>query len=216
MPLGIVVGIAAEARIARRLGEVAIGGGTPAGAEAAAERLVARGANALLSFGLAGGLDPDLHPGSIVVPVAVLDDGHRYFTDEGLCRGCGGATASLVLAVDAVVTDAASKQRLSAETGASAVDVESGAVARVAHRGHLQFAVLRAVCDPAQRGLPPAALVALDVRGTIRLARVLGSMAKRPWQIPALLRLAVDAAIARRALARAASVLQRHLHGGMC
>jgi adenosylhomocysteine nucleosidase len=80
----------------------------------------------------------------------------------------------------------------------------------------LQFAVLRAICDPAQRSLPPAALVALDARGTIRLARVLGSIAQRPWQIPALLRLAIDAAIARHALAGAASVLRRHLYGGMC
>jgi adenosylhomocysteine nucleosidase len=216
MPLGIIVGLAAEAYIARRLGEVAIGGGTPAGADAAAERLVARGASALLSFGLAGGLDPNLHAGSIVVPVAVLDDGHRYFTDEGLCRACGGTTASLVLAVEAVVADARVKQRLSAATGASAVDLESGAVARVAQRHRLPFAVLRAVCDPAQRTLPPAALAVLDASGGIRFARVLGSVAARPWQIPALLRLALDAALARHALVRAASVLRRHLHGGMC
>lgn len=208
--------MAAEARIARRLGEVAIGGGTPAGAKAAAERLVARGANALLSFGLAGGLDPGLHPGSIVVPVAVLADGHRYFTDEGLCRACGGTTVRLVLAADAILADAEGKRRLSVETAASAVDLESGAVARVAQRHRLPFAVLRAVCDPAQRGLPPAALAALDARGAIRLARVAGSVMARPWQIPALLRLAVEAAIARNALLRAASVLCRHLHGGMC
>ncbi len=215
MPLGIIVGMAAEARIARHLGEVAIGGGTPAGAEAAAERLVAHGATALLSFGLAGGLDPHLRPGDTVVPVAVLERYHRYFTNEELCRALGGATASLLLAADAAVGDAGSKQRLSSQTGASAVDLESGAVARVAQRHRLPFAVLRAVCDPAQRSLPPAALAALDAGGGIRLARVLRSIAARPWQIPALLRLAVDAAAARRALVRAARALRRRLDGGM-
>jgi adenosylhomocysteine nucleosidase len=221
MPLGIIVGMAAEARVARRagvarhLGEVAIGGGTPAGAEAAAERLIARGATALLSFGLAGGLDPHLRPGSIVVPVAVLEQNRRTFTDEALCRALGGTTASLLLAADAAVADADAKRRLSARTGASAVDLESGAVARVAQRHRLPFAVLRAVCDPAQRSLPPAALAALDAGGAIRLARVLRSVAVRPWQIPALLRLALDAALARRALVRAASGLRRRLIGGM-
>jgi adenosylhomocysteine nucleosidase len=79
----------------------------------------------------------------------------------------------------------------------------------------LPFAVLRAVCDPAQRGLPPAALATLDAGGGIRFARVLGSVAARPWQIPALLRLALDAALARRALMRAALGLRRRLSGGI-
>jgi adenosylhomocysteine nucleosidase len=207
--------MAAEARIARHLGEVAIGGGTPAGAEAAGERLVERGATALLSFGLAGGLDPDLHPGSIVVPAAVLERNQRFFTDEELSRALGGTTTSLLLAADAPVADAGAKRRLSAQGGASAVDLESGAVARVAQRHRLPFAVLRAICDPVQRSLPPAALAALDADGGIRIARVLASVAVRPWQIPALLRLALDAARARHALLRAVEGLRRRLDGGI-
>ena len=113
------------------------------------------------------------------------------------------------------VADTHTKRRLSSQTGASAVDLESGAVARVAQRHRLPFAVLRAVCDPAQRTLPPAALAALDSGGGIRLARVLRSVIARPWQIPALLRLALDAASARRAIVRAASGLRRRLDGGM-
>src|SRR5580700_6039676 len=123
MPLGVVVGLASEVRIARRLGEVAIGGARPEGAEAAAEQLVARGATALLSFGLAGGLDPNLRPGDVVVPVTVLAGGQRYFTDEDLCRALGGATVNLLLAADTVVADAREKRLLSARTGASAVDL---------------------------------------------------------------------------------------------
>jgi len=213
MPLGIVAGLAADARIARRLGEVAIGGGRPGGAAAAAERLVARGATALLSFGLAGGLDPNLHPGDIIVPVAVLDAGRRYFTDEDLCRALGGTTVSLVLAGEALVADAQAQRLLSAHTGASAVDLESGAVARVAERHRLPFAVLRAVCLPAQRSLPPAAIAALTSAGAIRPFRVLGSVVIRPWQLPALLRLALDAVLARHALARSARTLLGHLYG---
>jgi adenosylhomocysteine nucleosidase len=213
MPLGVVVGMAAELRIARRLGRVAIGGGRTDGAAAAAERLVADGATALLSFGLAGGLDPNLASGDVVVPVAVLDAGRRYFTDEDLCRALGGTTVSVLLAGDAVVADAHARRLLSARTGASAVDLESGAVARVAARHRLPFAVLRAVCVPAQRSMPPAALAALNSARAIRPLSVLGSIVARPWQIPALLRLALDTALARHALARSARTLLRHLYG---
>ena len=73
-------------------------------------------------------------------------------------------------------------------------------MARVAARHHLPFAVLRAICDPAERDLPPAALVALDQAGAIGLWRVLVSLARAPQQLPGLLALARDAAAARRAL----------------
>ena len=82
----IVVGLRAEALLARRLGvPVVIGGGTAAGAEAAARRaVVAAGATALVSFGLAGGLDPGLRPGALVVPTAVLCGDRSFAADPAL------------------------------------------------------------------------------------------------------------------------------------
>ena len=197
--LGIVTGLAAEARLARPLGRVEIGGGWPAGAEAAAERLVAGGAGALLSFGLAGGLNPALAAGAVVVPAAVLAGGRRFSTDATLAARFG-AIAGLLLAGETVLATLADKQAAFRETGALAVDLESGAVARVAARHRLPFAVLRVVCDPAGRALPPAALAALDSQGAIGAWRVLASVLAHPRQIAALLALAGDAARARRAL----------------
>ncbi len=211
MSIAIVVGLRAEARLARRLGlPVEIGGGTAAGAEAAADRAVSAGATALLSFGLAGGLDPGLRPGALVVPTAVLHDGALHAADHALLEWLGGATPHRLLAAETIAADAASKRRLWQATGAAAADLESGAVARVAAAQGLPFAVLRAICDPAERDLPPAALAALDAGGAIGLARVLGSVAARPGQVAALLRLAADAAAARRALARRVATIRRY------
>jgi adenosylhomocysteine nucleosidase len=198
--LGVVTGLTAEARIVGRLGVVAAGGGQRAGAEAAAERLVAQGATALLSFGLAGGLDPALRPGALVIPAAVLDSGERLSTAPTLTALLGGATTALLLQGERVLATAAAKAAAFAATSAAAVDLESGAVARAAARHGLPFAVLRAVCDPAGRPLPPAALAALDSAGAIGLWRVLASVLARPGQVPGLLALAADAARARAAL----------------
>jgi adenosylhomocysteine nucleosidase len=192
----------AEARIAARFGSpVRAGGGTPAGAGAAAAELVRRGATALVSFGLAGGLDPALRPGSVVIPSVVLAGGDALVADAGLAARFGGVTGHTLLAGSAIAADAAAKRRLHAATGAHAIDLESGAVARVAAGHGLPFAVVRAICDPAERDLPPAALIALDPDGGIGLLAVLRSVLRHPGQIPALLALARDAALARRALA---------------
>ncbi len=199
--IGVVVGLAGEARIARRAGwTVAVGGGSAAGAERAARALLDAGAGALVSLGLAGGLDPSLRPGDVVVCETVFSRGACYRTDAARSRRLGGATPHVVLGGDAIVASVEEKRRLWRETGAAAVDLESGAVARLAIERGVPFAVLRAVCDPAERGLPHAACVALDARGAVAIWRVVGSLIVRPGQMPALLRVAADAAAARRAL----------------
>jgi adenosylhomocysteine nucleosidase len=183
---------------------VQAGGGTPAGAEDAANRLVRQGATALVSFGLAGGLDPALSPGDVVVPGLVLSNGARLAADAALAQRFGGLSEHAILAGETVVTDAVAKAALHATTGAHAVDLESGAVARVAAAHGLPFVVVRAICDPAKRDLPPAALIALNPSGDIGLSAVLRSVLQRPGQIPDLLALAYDAGRARRSLVRLA------------
>ena len=207
---GLVTGLAAEARLAARLGAALAGGGLPAGAEAAAERLVAQGATALVSFGLCGGLDPALDPGALLVPRTVTEAGGTCPTDAVLAAALGGWTCTALAAAAAPVARCEAKRALFAATGAAGVDLESGAVARVAARHALPFAVLRAVCDPADLDLPPLALAALDAGGTIRPARIAASLFARPGQIGALLRLARAAAAARAALVgRVGDILDR-------
>jgi adenosylhomocysteine nucleosidase len=199
--VAVVVGLAAEARIARRLGlPVAIGGGTTEGAQAAACSLMAEAASALISFGLAGGLDPALRPGALIVPATVITGDERYATDANLSRMLGGVTDDVVLGAGAIEPSVAEKRGLHQRTGATAIDLESGAVARVAATHGVPFAVLRAICDPAERALPPAALAALDAHGAIGAWRVAASLVARPGQLPALLALAADAMAARRSL----------------
>lgn len=197
MTASFLAGFAAEAAIARRSGwPVGIGGGTTEGARREARRLIAAGATGLVSFGLAGGLDPRLRPGQVIVADAVLVDGVRFAADPALSGRFGGFSGALCLGLDRVAATAAQKRRLFEATGAAVVDMESAAVTGV------PFAVVRVVCDPAERDLPPAALAALDGAGRIGAMRIAGSLLRDPRQIGALIRLARDAAAARSALRR--------------
>jgi len=199
--IGFVTGLTAEAALLRGTAfAVAAGGGTPAGAERAAERLVAAGAAALISFGLAGGLRLGLAPGAVLVPEAVVEGAARYECDAALMAWLGGSTSEAILAAEEIAASAAEKAALFARFGTPAVDLESGAVARAAAARGVRFAVLRAVADPAERSLGPAALVPLKADGGIDLAGVLAEVVRRPGQIPGLIGLARDAGRARAAL----------------
>lgn len=200
--LGIVVGLEAEAKIARRLSTIVeIGGGDAVGAAAACQRLIARGVRSLISFGLAGGLNPALRPGTLVVPDVVLSKDGHWPTHPPLAAWLGPVGGALYSGGSVLVT-VDEKSALFVRTGALAVDLESAAVAETAARHVLPFAVLRAICDPATRPLPRAALVALDPGGKIDGGAVWREAIQRPREFAGLILLGTDAARARRALVR--------------
>lgn len=207
--IGILVGMTSEARIAQQTGcAVAVGGGMPIGARRMAQRLVDDGATALISFGLAGGLDPLLAAGVLLVPRAVLSQGRPFECNETLRALLEGQAVDRLLAGEAVIARAADKARLWQETGASAIDIESGVVAEVAADRGIPFAVLRAVCDPATRDLPSAAVEALDEQGRVAPMKMASILARHPGQIISLIALGLDAARARKALIRGAKSLR--------
>ncbi len=179
--------------MARKLGRVVIGA-------AAAGMDAGRGA-ALISFGVCAGLDPALVAGAIVVPERVLTlAGECFAADRALVAALGGANAGALLASDAIIGKRTQKARLFAATGAAALDMESGAVARAAVRCGIPFAVFRAVADPAARDLPPAAEAAFGAGGSIDYLRLIASLVANPGQIPALIALAREMRAAMRAL----------------
>ena len=92
--LGILCGITAEAAALGRWRDdprvtVAIAAGRPARAESEAGRLASAGVRALLSWGIAGGLDPALPPGAMLVADGVIEPGGRPFAfDPALVAAC--------------------------------------------------------------------------------------------------------------------------------
>jgi adenosylhomocysteine nucleosidase len=210
-----VCGLAAEAKIARAAGfPVVVGAADRRRTTALVESAVNR-VSCLVSFGLAGALAPELRIGDVIVSTDVIAADKRWwaarqFRDQiaDLARGIG-ARQGAVFGAEATLATAAQKSRAWNETRASAVDLESDIVAGIATSAGIPFVVVRAISDTAQRELPPAALIPLSADGTPKLARVLGSVLRRPGQVAALIGLARDARTALSALAGPA----RALHG---
>jgi adenosylhomocysteine nucleosidase len=240
-PIGIVSALAAEARALgpavphggglRQLADgalLAVSGIGPAAAAAAARRLVLSGAAGLASFGMAGGLDPALICGAVLLP-------------EEVAAGDGCAAEGL-----AVATSQAWRQRLRAAlpdsfiagggrlltsdrplgrsakaaawraSRAVAVDMESAAVAQVAGQAGVPFIALRVIVDTAADELPPAVLAASS-GGQLRAGRLLGGLLRAPGDAVALIRLSARYRIASRVLSGVAlpgSASRRALVGG--
>lgn len=208
LPILCTSGLAAEARIARAAGfQVIIAAGN---ADRTAELVAAaaRQARCLVSFGVAGGLAPQLRPGDVILSTEVIGTAQRWQSDERFRGEMAelatriGALAGPVLGASLPLASEAQKRLAWRDTGALAVDLESAIVASVAAAAGIPFLVLRTIADPASRTLPPAALIPLAADGTPALGRVVAAVLRRPGQIAQLFALARET---RRALAALAS-----------
>lgn len=214
----VVAGLKREAQLAVDSGATTVCSGGDV--DLLARRLAAvdtREARAVISFGLAGGLDPALAPGDLALGASVVSGQARHETDVDLTGAIRRAleTADLrctvgpFAGVDAAVLTPAAKADLRERTGAIAVDMESHVAARFAAARGLPFAILRAIADPAARALPPLAAHALTPDGGIAYGRVLAGLARAPRQIGALAAAGRDSRTAFAVLGRAGRALSR-------
>ncbi len=198
------------------------GGIGPGKAREAARELLGEGATVLASLGVAGGLQPDLAPGTIVVVDTVIDpDGIPLKVDlqwtmwwsHRLARGGDFFRRGNLCTVERPVLTAEAKAQLHRQSGALAVDMESAAVAWAAREAGFPFFCLRAVCDPAQRTLPADLLHLVSANGSIRLPELLRRLAHRPALGMEMVRAAKDYAAAIAALKRLRLTCLRMLPG---
>jgi len=227
--VGIVCALAAEARHLGPLTRarsrtpvttladgtlLCVSGMGAAAAELGARALLEAGATALASWGMAGGLDPSLTAGAILLPNTVIAiDGSGIATARHWCERLDAALSPLhpvargaLLSSARAIGSIAQKAELYRETGAAAVDMESVAVATVARTSQVPFIAVRVIVDGAGDVLPRAVTAAADSAGHLQLWRLIGALARSPTDLGPLIRLARRYRVASQSLADVARV----------
>ncbi len=208
-PVLIVTGLVQEARIAAGPGMTVIcSSSDPQQLRALLtvfDPLTIRG---VISFGVAGGLDPTLKSGDVVMATEVLAGDTRWLAglalNEGMIASVGLGRRRVVrgrlAGVEQVVAARAVKAALHSETGAAAVDMESHIAAAYAAEVGLPFAALRVISDPASRALPTMVMAAIKPNGDIDLRKILRGVARNPLSLRSLVSTGIDFNRALRSL----------------
>ena len=198
--IGVITGLVGEAECLDVLAEperpaTEVAGANALRARASASALVARGCRALLSFGVAGGLDPALRAGDLVLARSVCaTDGRTFATDEAWRERLEAALDGLV---PVAIADFAGSERMIATpvekaalrqaTGAAAVDMESHGVALAANEARVPFLVLRAIADSAADAIPEWVLDGVAADGSLDPKRIAARLFVRPWAVWSLI-----------------------------
>ncbi len=216
---GVVAALVAEARTlgpTTRRGDgllltrneilVAVSGMGLTAAGLAAGALVEAGAGALVSWGMAGGLDPELPAGTICLPLNVISDEGASFETNPHWRslvdaavGARGVVHGALLSRPRPLDSIANKASAFRSSAALAVDMESLAVADVAARHGLPFIAVRVIVDTAADELPQS-VAAASRGGQVSIGRLLARLLRAPQDIPSLWRLSMRYRTAMRAL----------------
>lgn len=207
-------GLAIEAKIARAAGFSAVIRAGDRDRTAALVAATAAKTECLVSFGIAGGLAPQLEAGTVVVSGEVVSDRCRWVVEPQYRRRVSefarsiGAVEGPVLGASSILATQIEKRRAWFATRALAVDLESEIVARTATVLGIPFIVLRTIADTARRDLPPAALIPLGPGGEPHVFRVLAAVLRRPFQVAGMIGLAQETRMALSALIGPARALR--------
>lgn len=224
LPVLIVTGLRQEARIASGPGmTVVCSSSNPRQLREMMTSFDPAMVRGIVSFGVAGGLDPVLRSGDVVIASEIVTHERRY---QAVCPAAEALVAlpgssrirvlSGVLAgSEDVVLGPKAKSALRDKTGAAAVDMESHIAASYAEDNGLPFAAVRVISDPASRSLPALALDALKQNGKVDLWKVIRGIAVNPTAIPALVHAGRDFNRALRSLSGCRSLLLGGSSGGL-
>ncbi len=216
LPVLLITGMKREAACAAGDGVITLcSSASAAQLRQSLERLKGQDFGAVISFGLAGGLDPALRPGDAIVAREIIAQGARYAVHPRLAAAMIDAVAKTgrapvsdaLVGVDQMAMDVAAKTALRKQTGAAAVDMESHIAAAFAKANRTPFAAVRVVADPATRTLPPLAAKAITPDGDIDNGYVTRELIRAPGQIGELIRTGLDSRAALSTLGRVGPAL---------
>jgi adenosylhomocysteine nucleosidase len=200
-PILIVTGLLQEARIAAGPGMTVIcSSSDPRQLRALLTVFDPSTIRGVISFGVAGALDPSLKSGDVVVATEVMAGDARWLAGlalneeliTSLALGRRRVVRGGLAGVEEIVAAQARKAALWIQTGASAVDMESHIAAAYADEAGLPFAALRVISDPAHRALPALARSAIKPNGEIDVRKVLRGVVREPRTPRALVSTGID------------------------
>lgn len=147
----------------------------------------------LLLLGISGGLSPDLRALDVIVATRVRDGRTDVGTPDSAWCSLAHATPTTIVVSPTILHTSAAKQAAHEALGIdgpAAVDLESGAFARLADEFGLPFTILRAISDTATESLPLDLERFRDPDGRIRRNAIARHAALRPRTWPGLIGLA--------------------------
>jgi adenosylhomocysteine nucleosidase len=184
----------------------------------AAKKLLNLNVDALISWGVAGALEPSLKSGDVVFANSVVTQNRTYQTSHDWNQKIFGhfqntlenVFAEEMTCSNQVCSTIENKKDLLHRTNAKAIDMESAAIAEVAEQNNLNFIVIRAIADEATTSIPDAVINHTNNLGKPDLLKFALSCLSKPSQFKEIMALATGFKTALKSLNKVAEDIKNH------
>ena len=202
------------------------GMGATKGAAAARALIDAARPSVMLNFGFAGAVTAGPSVGDLMVANRLFLHRHRSFSElynldqdlaesmeMALAKGCWGKPFQVYrgafITAGEIVAKGALAGILPQGVANPMLEMETAAIAQVAAAAKIPFIAVRAISDAADEELGFSLDELTDSELNVRIGRVLWTVARKPWIVPQLVRLARNSRLAGENLADGIGVVLR-------
>ena len=181
----ILCGLEEEANLLPKRDDIQVLFGT---ARENLDKMVARGCDQILSFGVSGGLNPKLNIGDLVIADAVVNAKETYkswasINNYWMARFPHSQMITEYCSGNEEASTAEERLALFNTYKADAIDDESIRVARFAIVHGIPWGVIRAISDNAKTFLPAWMLQATDAHGKSSFKAILEGLGHHPTEV---------------------------------
>lgn len=165
---------------------IGIGGGDESKIKSLTNFFIYYGVKGLVSFGFAGGLDPKLDRGSIIIAKSVLTPQGLEIPTSPMWSNRIAAQLHHAYSIGNIlgsphpITESQKKIELFHQTKAVAVDMESYAMAEIAQANQIPFIVIRVILDPAIKKIHSKIAALFQSDGKIKAKSIIKTILKEP------------------------------------
>lgn len=164
---------------------------------------------AIISWGVAAGISPDLRTGDVVLPKHVIPVGAESMEinnpllislEQKLSKFSFVKLETRLAGTEELLIDAAAKKKLHQHTFAHVADMETAALFKFARTRDLNFAAIRAISDTSYDELPQCIANYTNQDGSVQLGGLLSEIVTNPVQWKHLIKVGMNFRKARKHL----------------
>ena len=188
LKIGIVVGLKSEERSIPKNNNIFVARGYGQEAYKAAKKVLKNNIDLIISFGLAGGMNPKIKNSEIIIPKKIFNEKFKfhktsYFFNSYLEKKC---KEKVISKVNLITSQKILNKKMNTSL-IDAVDMEADFVFKAAREHNVPFSSVKVIFDDLKNPIPNFLISTINTKGQLKALNLFFLILKKPYRIKNLI-----------------------------
>ena len=188
LKIGIVVGLKSEEKSIPKNNNIFVARGYGQEAYGAAKKVLKNNIDLIISFGLAGGMNPEIKNSDIIIPKKIFNEKFRFyktssFFNSYLEKKC---KEKVISKVNLITSQKILNKKMNTSL-IDAVDMEADFVFKAAIEHNVPFSSVKVIFDDLKNPIPNFLISTINTKGQLKSLNLFFLILKKPYRIKNLI-----------------------------